>query len=159
STFLAALVRLPVIQKSVVMQNIKSGGPYGERGDFAETYLAQNDAGSGAYRVTEHNPQEGTVLNKFADYFGGFAKNAPDVVRIRYGVEAATIRTLMSRKEFEITSQWIPVEIKRALAGMLGMSIVGEGGAGYFILPMNTRLAPTDDLNVRRAIAKAIDYD
>jgi peptide/nickel transport system substrate-binding protein len=159
SSFLAALVRLPVIQKSVVMQNIKSGGPYGERGDFAEAFLAQTDAGSGAYRVTEHNPQEGSVLAKFPDYFGAFAANAPDLVRIRYGIEAATIRTLMSRREFEITSQWIPVEIKRALAGMPGMSIVGEGGAGYFILPINTRLPPTDDVNVRRAIAKAIDYD
>ena len=159
ATFLAALVRLPVMQKSIVMQNIKPGGPYGERGDFAEAFLAQNDAGSGAYRVTEHNPQDGSVLARFADYFGEFARNAPDLVRIRYGVEAATIRTLMSRREFEITSQWIPVEIKRALAGMPGMSIVGEGGAGYFILPMNTRLPPTDDVNVRRAIAKAIDYD
>ena len=53
------------------------------------------------------------------------------------------MRTLMSRREFEITSQWIPVEIKRALAGMPGMSLVGEGGAGYFIMPMNTRL-PAD---------------
>jgi peptide/nickel transport system substrate-binding protein len=159
SSFLAALVRLPVIQKSVVMQNIKPGGPYGERGDFAEGFLSQNDAGSGAYRVTEHNPQEGSTLTIFSDYFGEFAKNPPEVVRIRYGVESATLRTLMSRREFEITSQWIPVEIKRALAGMQGMSVVSEGGTGYFILPINTRRPPTDDVNVRRAIAKAIDYD
>lgn len=159
SAFLAALVRLPVVQKSVVMQNIKAGGPYGDKGDFAEAYLAQTDAGSGAYRVTEHNPQEGSTLTMFGDYFGEFAKNAPDVVRIRYGVEAATLRTLMSRREFEITSQWIPVEIKRALAGMPGMNIVSEGGAGYFVLPINTKRPPTDDVNVRRAIAKAIDYE
>ena len=38
------------------------------------------------------------------------------MVRIRYGVEPATVRTLMARREFEMTSQWIPPEIKRALA-------------------------------------------
>ena len=117
ASFLAAVVRLPIMQKSVVMANIKAAGPYGDKGDYAEAWLAQNDAGSGAYRVTEHNPQEGSVLVKFPEYFGGFADKAPELVRIRYGVEAATVRTLMARKEWEITSQWIPVEIKRALAG------------------------------------------
>jgi peptide/nickel transport system substrate-binding protein len=158
ASFLAALVRLPVIQKSVVVANQKPG-PYGANGDYGEAYLAEKDAGSGAYRVVEHSPQDKTILTKFGDYFGTFANNSPDSVTIRYGVEASTIRTLMSQGEFEITSQWIPVEIKRALAGTKGMSIVTEGGAGYFILPLNTKRAPTDDVNVRRAIAKAIDYD
>lgn len=159
ASFLAALVRLPIMQKSVVMANIKAGGPHGDKGDYAEAWLAQNDAGSGAYRVTEHNPQEGSLLVKFPEYFGGFADKAPDVVRIRYGVEAATIRTLMARKEWEITSQWIPVEIKRALAGMPGGKLVSERGISYFIMSMNAQRAPTDDVNIRRAIAKAIDYD
>ncbi len=159
ASFLASLVRMPIVQKSTVMGNIKPGGPYGDKGDYAEAWLAANDAGSGAYRVTEHNPQDGSVLVKFPDYFQGFADKAPDMVRIRYGIEAATIRTLMSRKEFEITSQWIPVEIKRALAGMPGMKLVTEAGISYFIMSMNTRRAPTDDVNIRRAIAKAIDYD
>lgn len=155
--FLATLVRLPVMQKSEVMKNVKPGN-YGDKGDFGEAFLAAKDAGSGAYRVAEHNPQEQSVLQKFDGYFGKFADKAPDVVRIRYGVEPATIRTLMARREFEITSQWIPPEIKRALTEIEGMNLVSEQGSGYFIMPLNTQRPPTDDANFRRAIALGIDY-
>jgi len=158
AAFVATLVRLPVIQKSAVLKNVKPGN-YGDKGDWGEAFLTANDAGSGAYRVVEHNPQELTVLQKFDGYFGKFADKAPDVVRIRYGVEPATVRTLMARKEFEITSQWIPPEIKRALVASEGMSLVAEAGSAYFIMPMNTQRPPTDDANFRRAVALGIDYD
>jgi peptide/nickel transport system substrate-binding protein len=157
ASFLATLVRLPVMQKSLVLKNVKPGN-YGDKGDWGEAFLTATDAGSGAYRVIEHNPQELTVLARFDGYFGKLADKAPDVVRIRYGVEPATIRTLMARKEFEITSQWIPSEIKRALAESESMSIVAEQGSSYFIMPMNTRKPPTDDLHFRRAVALGIDY-
>lgn len=158
STFLATLVRLPVINKALAMKNIRPGN-YGDKGDYAEAFLNNNDAGSGAYRVIEHNPQELTVLSKFGDYFGQFLPKSPDTVRIRYGVEPATVRTLMGRREFEITSQWIPPEIKRALSEIDGVSLVAELGSGYFIMPMNTKKPPTDDVEYRRAVALAIDYE
>ncbi|MBI3708257.1 MAG: ABC transporter substrate-binding protein [Proteobacteria bacterium] len=157
AAFLATLVRLPVMQKSLVLKNVKPGN-YGDKGDYGEAFLAERDAGSGAYRVVEHNPQEQSVLAKFDGYFGQFATNAPDVVRIRYGVEPATVRTLMARREFEVTSQWIPSEIKRALAETEGMSVISERGAGYFIMPMNTTRPPTDDPHFRRAVALGLDY-
>jgi peptide/nickel transport system substrate-binding protein len=156
--FLASLVRLPVLQKALVEKNQAQSGPYGEHGDYGDAFLAEHDAGSGAYRVTAHNPQDETVLVRFPDYFVPFAANAPDTVRIRYGVESATIRTLMMRKEWDVTSQWIPNEIKRALAETKGMSLLSESGGGVFVMPLNTRRPPTDDEHVRRAIALAIDY-
>jgi peptide/nickel transport system substrate-binding protein len=157
AAFLATLVRLPVIQKSLVMKNIKPGN-YGDKGDYGEAFLAATDAGSGAYRVVEHNPQELTVLAKVPGHFAGHLPKSPDVVRIRYGVEPATVRTLMARREFEVTSQWIPPEIKRALADSEGMGLVAELGSAYFIMPMNTRRSPTDDVEFRRAVALGIDY-
>jgi peptide/nickel transport system substrate-binding protein len=106
----------------------------------------------------EHNPQELTVLAKAPGHFAGHLPKSPDVVRIRYGVEPATVRTLMARREMELTSQWIPPEIKRALAESEGMGLVAELGSAYFIMPMNTRRPPTDDVEFRRAVALGIDY-
>ena len=65
--------------------------------------MSEKDAGSGAYSVASHSPQELTALQKFPDYFLGFAENAPDVVRQRYSVESATVRTLIARGEQEIS--------------------------------------------------------
>lgn len=158
ATFLPSLVRLPIVQKSTVMENL-ADGDYGEMGDYGEAFLAERGAGSGAYVVTSHNPQEETVLTRFDGHFREFAPNAPDEVRIRYSVEPATIRTLMAQGEWEITSQWLPMEVKRALAGMGGMSVVMEEGFSYFIMPLNAQLAPTDDVHFRRAMALAIDYE
>jgi peptide/nickel transport system substrate-binding protein len=156
--FLSTLVRLPVVNKALVLKN-KKDGKFGANGDYGQAFLSANDAGSGAYRVTQHNPQEITVMEKFKDYFLPFNPKAPDVVRQRYSVETATMRTMMSRKEEEVSSQWHPDEVKKALAGQSGLSLVTEGGSGSLLFKLNTQRAPTDDANFRKAIALAFDYE
>ena len=93
--FLSALYRLPIIDKKTVMANLGPGD--GEMKDWGQAYLASHGAGTGAYKVVSHNPQQETVLAKNPDYFLGVAPKAPDIVRQRYGLEAATVRTLIAR--------------------------------------------------------------
>lgn len=155
--FLSSLVRLPIVNKAVVTKNQKDG-KFGANGDYGQAFLSANDAGSGAYKVDSHNPQEATVLSKFKDYFQGFAAKAPDQVRIRYSVEAATMRTLMSRNEHEVASQWLPLEVVKALTAA-GKQVVLEAADTVFYLKFNTKKAPTDDVNLRKAMALAFDYD
>jgi len=156
--FLATLVRLPVVNKALVLKN-KKDGKFGANGDYGQAFLSSNDAGSGAYKVVSHNPQELTVMEKFKDYFLPFAPKAPDIVRQRYSVESATVRTLMVRKEHDITSQWHPQEVYKALAAQPGIGLVTEGGSGTLLFKLNTQRAPTDDVNFRKAMALALDYD
>lgn len=155
--FLGSLVRLPIVNEAVVRDNL-AAGDYGDLGDYGQGFLSNNDAGSGAYTVTSHNPQELTVMRKFDDYFQGFADRAPDEVHLRYSLEAATVRTLMSRREHDITSQWLPTEVLSAMARD-GLPIYTEGGTSVFYITLNGQRAPTDDVHVRRAIAHAFDYD
>lgn len=155
--FLASLVRLPIVNEDVVRANLQPGD-FGDLGDYGQAFLSTNDAGSGAYTVVAHNPQELTVMRRFDDYFLGFAENAPDEVHLRYSLEAATVRALMSRREHDITSQWLPTEVLAALARE-GFPIYTEGGTSVFYITLNTQRPPTDDAHVRRAIALAFDYD
>ncbi len=151
SPFIAALVRLPIVDKALVE---------GNKGDeeWGETFLSSNGAGTGAYIVTSHNPQEETVMTKNDNYFLGVAEAAPDTVRLRYGLEAATVRTLIARGEHDIASQWLPPEVVRALSED-GAQLFSETGTGAFYLKMNTTKPPLDDVNCRRAFAAAFDYD
>lgn len=156
--FLSTLTRLPIVNKALVLKN-KKDGKFGDNGDYGQAFLSSNDAGSGAYKVVSHNPQSLTVMEKFKDYFLGFAPKAPDIVRQSYSVESATVRTLMVRGEHDISSQWHPNEVKKALAEQKGISLISEGGSGSLLLKLNTQRAPTDDVNFRKAMALAFDYD
>ncbi|MCX5495863.1 ABC transporter substrate-binding protein [Kaistia dalseonensis] len=156
--FLAALVRLPIVDSKTVIAN-KVDGKYGEFGDYGEAWLSAHDAGSGAYKVESQNPQSETVMVKYPDYFLGFAENAPDTVRYRYGVEAPTIRALMSRGEHEISDLWLPPEVIRAMGTEKGLKLLTEaGGATGEYIKLNTARAPLDDVHCRLALTYAFDY-
>jgi peptide/nickel transport system substrate-binding protein len=147
--FVASLVRLPIVDMALVKTSSDS--------EWGEEFLSANGAGSGAYSVKSHNPQEETVMAKWDDYFLGVGEAAPDTVRLRYGLEAATVRTLIAQGEHDIASQWLPPEVIKALVAD-GAQILSETGSGGFYLKMNTTKAPLDDVNCRLAMRYAFDY-
>lgn len=154
--FVASLVRLPIVDKKTVMEHLGAGD--GDMKDWGEAWLGSNTAGTGAYKIVSHNPQEETVMEKNGGYFMPIAEAAPDQVRLRYGLEAATVRTLISQGEHDIASQWLPPEVIKALAGE-GAQLFTENGTGAFYVKMNTAKAPLDDVECRLALANAFDYD
>jgi peptide/nickel transport system substrate-binding protein len=153
--FIASLVRVPTVDKAAVMANLGAGE--GEMGDWGQAYLSANSAGTGAYMVTSHNPQEETVMALNPDYFGEVAQGAPGEVRLRYGLEPATVRAMVARGEHDISSQWLPPEVMVALAGE-GAQFLQESGTGAFYIKLNTQKPPLDDVNCRLALAAAFDY-
>ncbi len=154
--FMSALFRLPIVDKKLVLANLGPGD--GELKDWGQSYLSSHGAGTGAYKVVSQNPQQETVLAKNPDYFLGASPKAPDVVRQRYGLEAATVRTLIAQGEHDISSQWLPPEVLKALAG-LGSPLVTETGMTGFYIKMNTAKPPLDDINCRLALSNAYDYE
>ena len=155
--FLAGLTRLQVVDSATVLENLEDGD-YGDLGDYGQAYLSANAAGTGAYAVTAHNPQEETTFARNEGYFLAFDGTAPDVVRLRYGLEGATVRTLIARGEHDIASQWLPPEIVRGIAEGDGTQLLFEGGMGGFYIKLNTQKPPLDDVHCRRALAHALNY-
>ena len=154
--FVSSLVRLPIVDRALVMANLGEGE--GEMKDWGQAFLSMNGAGTGAYRATSHNPQEETVMEKNPHYFLGISDAAPDTVRLRYGLEAATVRTLIAQGEHDISSQWLPPEVLKALAES-GNQLLTEGGVTGFYMKMNTTKPPLDDVHCRLALARAFDYE
>lgn len=155
--FLAALVRLQVVDSKLVLAN-KQPGKYGDNGDYGEAYLSAHDAGSGAYEVTSQNPQSETDMQKFPGYFLPFADNAPDKIRMRYSVEASTVRQLMARGEHDIASPWLPPEVIKALSSDGTAHLALEPGATGEYIKLNTARPPLDDVHCRLALSDAFDY-
>ena len=149
--FVASLVRLPIVDQMLVEENATGDDPW------AEAFLSANGAGTGAYTVSSHNPQSETVMAVNDGYFLPINDAAPDQVRLRYGLEAATVRTLLAQGEHDIASQWLPPEVIRALAAD-GAQLLTESGTGAFYVKLNTTRPPLDDVNCRRALGHAFDY-
>lgn len=155
SPFVAALQRLPIVDKKLVMEHLGDGD--GEMKDWGQGWLSTHGAGSGAYAVVSHNPQQETVMKKNAGYFLGIPDAAPDEVHLRYGLEAATVRTQIPRGEDDISSQWLPPEVLKSLAKQ-GAQLLHEPGGGELYIKLNTARPPLDDVNCRLALASAFDY-
>lgn len=155
--FLASLVRLPIVDRELVLANLAEGD-FGDLGDYGQAFLTSNDAGSGAYSVVSQNPQTETVLARFDGYFQPFVENAPDTVRYRYGIEASTMRALLSRGEHDLSDLWLPPEVIAALGAEEGIQLLGESGATGEYIKFNTQRPPLDDVHCRRALSAAFDY-
>jgi ABC-type dipeptide transport system, periplasmic component len=155
--FLSILPRLYILNENLVKSH-KAQGSYGEFGDYGKAYLAANDAGSGAYTCSEMKVQDKIVLKKFKDYFGKFETNAPDTVEIIMNTEPATIRTMMTNKQLDISDQWQTDEAYSALESINGVKLGSYSNGTIFYLMLNTKKAPTDDVHIRRALAYLIDY-
>jgi peptide/nickel transport system substrate-binding protein len=156
SPFLAALLRLPIVDKKLIMANLGAGD--GAMKDWGQAYLSAHGAGTGAYKVVSHNPEAETVMVKNPDYFLGVPPKAPDEVHDRYGLEASTVRMQLPHGEDDITSQWLPPEVLKSLAAG-GAKLLLESGSSGFYIKMNTAKPPFDDINCRLAATNAFDYD
>ena len=156
--FLGSLIRLYVADEEEVMANTAEG-PYGDKGDYGKEWLLTHDAGSGPYKVKEFPLEEYLLMEKNEDWYGTFAENAPDEVRFIATTEPATVRTMMSRGELQITDQWQTVEALGALEEIEGVEVAAFPVLTEFYYMIHTKKPPTDDIHFRRAMAYAFDYE
>jgi peptide/nickel transport system substrate-binding protein len=159
--FLPSLVRLYIVNEDLVRENYAADGTYGDNGDYGKDWLLTHDAGSGPYQVVEFPLEEYLLMERFNDWWNAenFNPNAPEQVRFIGTTETATVRSLMADGELEITDQWQTIEALEALDAMDGISIKAFPTTTAFYFMMNTRKPPLDDVNCRKAVSYAFDYD
>jgi len=156
--FLTALVRLYILNKDCVMANIKKPGPYGDLGDYGKEYLLTHDCGSGPYKVKEFPLAEYVLMERFPDYWRGIDPYAPDEFKFIGTTEPVTIRTMMARRELEISDQWQPLEGFEALDKMEGIDVAKYYAGTVLYIMLHNRKPPTDDIHFRKALSWAMDY-
>ena len=157
--FLYSLVRLYVLNKDLVMANIEQNDEYGDLGDYGKRWLLTNDAGSGPYQVQEMKLEEYLHAVRFADYWKPFDPNAPDSFRNIGITETATVRTLIQKRELEISDFRQPAEFYDNVSKVDGINVAKLFGGSTLFTMMHTKKAPTDDVHFRKALAYSIDYD
>ena len=157
--FLSTLYRLYIVNKDLAEANTVMPGAYGDFGDYAKGFLVDHDAGSGPYVVREFRVEEELVMDRNLSYWIEVDPQAADEVRFIGTTETATVRTMMARGELEISDQWQTSEALAALDAIDGVEIAAFSPGTEFYMMINTKIAPTDDIHFRKAMAYATDYD
>lgn len=129
-------------------------------GDYGEAWLTENAAGSGPFRLGRWEPNVLYELQAVADYWKGWpqGENRPAGVIYRIIREPSAQRASLQRGEVDIV-EGLTSDDYVQIANMPGIEIQNHKGMTTFGIKFNTQQGPTADINLRKAIAHALDYD
>ncbi len=149
--FLDILTWFFIVNPTVVEANLGD--------DDGQAFLTTNDAGSGPFTVGDWQPGELYEFVAVEDYWRGWPnENHPTSVTRLVVREASTRRLALESGDADI-ADWMTVTDMNALTTMEGFGVAPCCGMTVYDIKMNTVSGPTADVNLRRAIAYAFDYE
>lgn len=156
--FVSTLAQLFVVDSKLIMENLEDG-EFGEFGDYGQAFLENNTAGSGPYKLEKWERGSEVQLVRFDEYWKGWEDNQIKEVRVMIVGEEATAKTMLSAGEVDMVNQWLSTETYSDLAEVNGVTVTESVDTSIFHIPLNTQKPPLDDINVRKAIVHAFDYE
>src|SRR5271154_6507749 len=127
--------------------------------DDGQTWLATHVASAGPYTLKSWDRGTGMIIVRDPNYYRGWGEGAIDEVRFVITSDEATVRSMAASGELTMSSQYQSPDTYDALAKMPRFK-VGKGVTPVaFYLKLNTKVAPTSDVHIRRALALATDYE
>ncbi|MEM8662955.1 MAG: ABC transporter substrate-binding protein, partial [Pseudomonadota bacterium] len=150
SPFMSFLPWWYVMNPAVVMENA-------EGDDYGQAFLVDNAAGGGPYKLARVEPNNLYELERFDEYWKGHEGELGGIV---YKVvrEGSVQRAGLQKGEFDIVLDLSPDEFMVA-SRTRGVETSTEPALTSFGIKFNTTAQFTDDVNIRKAIAHAFDYD
>lgn len=151
SPFLTTVPAVFILNSKVVEANAGS--------DEGQTYLSTHTAGAGGYLLKSWDRGSQMTVVRDPKYYRGWNDHPIDSVHWIVTNDEATVKSLAASGELTMTSQFQAPETYDSLKAMDRFKVVSQDTSTAFYLKLNTKIAPTDDLHIRKAIACATDYD
>jgi peptide/nickel transport system substrate-binding protein len=126
---------------------------------WAQDLLANNTAGAGAYMLDSWARGATMTMKKFDGYHLGWNSQSLDEVRFIITNEEATVKALAASGVLSMSSDSQAQETYDSIGAMDGYRVISYPTATNFYFKLNHQVAPTDDVNIRKAIAMATDYE
>ena len=127
--------------------------------DFAQSWLSENEAGSGPFTISKWVAGETYEFKAVEDYWKGW----PEQGRLA-GYRRLVMRDSSERSRALIDGRahladWMLPEDQLLLRDIHGMVLSEEPGLDTYEIKLNNKKGYTSDVYVRRAISYALDYD
>jgi peptide/nickel transport system substrate-binding protein len=157
---MSTLPFLFIVNKQQIEDNIQDGGEFGEKGDYGGEWLENNTAGSGAYQLETRNRKTAIRMTINEDWWGEFADgNSFEQAVFEMVPEPSTVTGKMREGEGDLSDQWLPLQSYNELDQEDNITVSVETTFTPMYVFMHNQKAPFDDINVRKAMAHAFDYD
>lgn len=128
----------------------------------AQKWMTDHAVGTGPFKLTEFKPGQRAVFERFADYWGGSkgGKTTPHVDEIIYQIteDPSTARLMLEKGDIDIVEK-LAIEHFDKLKEVPGIKVVNYEIPVMVYITVDTSKPPFNDINVRKAVAHAINYD
>ncbi|WP_424929436.1 ABC transporter substrate-binding protein [Amaricoccus tamworthensis] len=151
--FLTTTPILFVLNSDLAMEHATDGD------EWAQDYIANTSIGAGAFYLDSWERGARMTIKAYDGYHLGWDDDSIDEVRFVVTNEEATVKALAASGELSMSSDAQAQETYDSIGALDSYRIEEYPTATNFYFKLNNSRAPTDDVNIRRAIAYATDYE
>ena len=152
AVFMAVLPEMWVVNSKLVRAHEKAG-------DWGGGWLASHEAGSGSFTLAHYDPAVGFSANRFADHFAGWGPKYLDQIEFLGILEVASRVLGLEKGEFDALDGYTPYDQIKRMRGKPNVQILAKPSLRTMYFIIHNRRPPLDDVNMRRALCYAFDYD
>lgn len=143
------LTRIFIVSGSAIQTHATSADPN------AAAWFAQNEDGSGPYKLTTWTPSQDMILDHFAGYWQGWSGSHIGQYKMQVVPQEATQRLMLQRGQCDSANAITPDDAA-ALQSDASLTVAADPGSPMYIT--FNPAGPLKDVHVRQAIAEAMDY-
>ena len=152
SIFGSTVSEIQVVNAKLVKQNEKDG-------DWGQAWLNRNIAGSGSYKLRRYDPALGFIGERNKDHFYGWGPKFFDEIEFRTVLETNTRVLGMIRGDYHGLDGYLTPDQVDRLRASPNVQILEQESMRVFTLAIHNGRSPMNDVNFRKALSYAFDYD
>lgn len=127
-------------------------------GDAGQAWLVSNSAGSGPFTIARWEPGNLYEFTADPDYWKGWESPHVDGFIHQISAESSTKRIALQSGDIQF-ADWLSPQDKTVLSKSSGVVVPTDPSISTYTIKLNNQVGPTSDVNVRRALSWAFDYD
>jgi peptide/nickel transport system substrate-binding protein len=154
-TFLSRLAYsvASIVSPKAYAGNVLTGSETGPA--VTAKYKTDTVVGTGPYRITAYQERELVDLEANPDYWGTAPKTKR--IRLRLFAKSSELKNSLQTGEVDVAFRGLQPEENAFFKNRPGFTLVQGTGSGIRYLVINVTAKPWDDVNLRRALAAAVD--
>ncbi len=151
--FLAVVPEVHVVNTALIKKNEKDG-------DWGKAWLSKNEAGSGSYKLKRYDPAIGFTADRFKEHWNTQWGAKPiEEIEFRTVIELNSRVLGLIKGDFHGTDGYLPQDQIKRMRETESLYVAEAESMRIFYSIIHSGREPMNDINFRKALSHAFDYD